>query len=184
MVVSEVYPYSQQNGILRSLFNKNPNYYNVDISIFLLYEYNGMKKEFAFNFDQSNYWVERNISFCFKKGSAFITKYEIQTTTGSCRPSIWSFAGSNDNRHWKYIEEQSYEMKSDEIVSKEWNHGVFRCYQLRGIKNQCTTTGRIDVKQIEIFGTYFPNGFPKKCTLKIRECSRMNLFFVMIILTT
>ena len=182
--MSILYPYSQQNGILRSLFNKNPNYYNDEISTFSPEEFGSLKKEFAFNFDQSNYWYGRNFSFCFKKGSAFITKYEIQTSSAGCRPQIWSFAGSNDNRHWKYIEEQNYSMGLNEILPVDWNHGIFRCYQLRGKENQMSNNGLIDIRQIEIFGTYFPNMFPKICSFKIKRCSKTNPFFIMIALAT
>ena len=173
-MISEIYPHVEQNGILRSLFNKNVNYFEEDISIFASFSSNEHKKEFAFNFNQSNYWWHQNIGFCFKKGTALITKYEIQTSNQGCRPSIWSFSGSNNGKNWRYAETQNYNMSYNETYSVDWNHGVFRCYQLKGIKNQYDGYNTIDIKQIELFGTYFPKGFSLVCSLKTKKCTSMN----------
>lgn len=185
MVVSEVYSYSQQSGILKNLFSKNENYYNDDISIFVSGEDQNAKKEYAFNFDSSNYWVNNEIGFCFKKGRALITKYEIQTSSGLRRPSIWSFAGSNDRVHWKHVEKQNHQMSAEEIYPVDWNHGIYRCYQIVGINNIYEAAQRIDIRQIEIFGTYFPNGISMlQCSNRFKRCSELNPFFIMMLLFT
>ena len=180
---SETYSYVKQNGILRSFYNKNKNFYKENVSITAISAGSeDLKEEYALNFNSANYFFLKSFSFCFKKGTALITKYELETSSNGCRPAVWSFAGSNNNKNWKHVEEHSHNMTKNEIYSVDWNHGIFRCYMLFGITNQCSATGNIDIRQIEIFGTYFPNGVPFPCSIIINKCAQRINFFVMIVL--
>ena len=108
--MSLVFPYSEQNGILRSMYNKSADYYNKDLFIFSLSDNKNHLKDYAFDFNSSYYCFAKMIGFCFKKGNAFITGYELKASNPGCRPKNWTFAGSNDRIHWKNIEKHEHLM--------------------------------------------------------------------------
>ena len=95
-----------------------------------------------------------------------MTKYELQTSSYDCKASQWSFAGSNDKTTWKNKEEKSYNMGNEEIYPFDWNYGPYKCFQLLAIKSQCSSEKYHDIRQIEIFGTYYPKGEPKNSCSK------------------
>ena len=166
--MSEAYSYSPLNGILRSLFDKNSNYYVDNISILQRNEGQN-KKDYAFNFNNANYCYSNNIGFCFKRGNVYLTHYEIEVQNGTCKPSIWSFAGSNDGIHWKHSQTENHTMGAYEKFHVAWNYGPYRCFKITSIEPLVAACGtNFDIRQIELFGTYFPNGF-KKCTILRRR---------------
>lgn len=143
------------NGILKSFYKLRTNYYFVDINIFASSESSDHKKEYMFNFNSGNYWYGNSIGFCFNAGKARLTHYEIEAGSGSCKPTKWAFAGSNDKTNWKYNETTEYQMSASEVHPVFWNHGPFKCFQLTGIASQCGSIYH-DIHKFEVFGTYYP----------------------------
>ena len=182
--MSLVFPYSEQNGILRSMYNKSTDYYEKDLFIYSssIGKTTHLNKS-AFDFSSSDYCFASMMGFCFKKGNAFITGYELKAANQACRPKSWTFAGSNDRIHWKNIEKHEHEMSVREVYPVPWNHGFYRCFQLNGTPlDNCSMTG-VDIDQIEIFGTYFPNGVKEKsCYIKQNHLFKLCYFMHFILL--
>ena len=162
--MSKIYNYALRDGILHGFYNESETYYNnekISIKASTLSGSYYPENAFNFNYSRSNYWISASkepfISFCFKKGNAFLTGYEIMTSSYESRPFIWSFSGSNDNKHWKDIENAEHSMSKSEVFHVDWNHGPYKCFKLTSIKS-ITGGASSDVMMIEIFGTYFING--------------------------
>ena len=163
--MSLVFPYIEQNGILKNFFANNTKYYEKDIEIISSTKSTSHSRESGFNFDDSNYCLSMTHGFCFKKGTAFITGYELKTTSYRCKLMNWTFSGSNNKQRWEHVERQSHELASNTPYHFAWNHGMYRCYLITGIPQ--TDCSGVDIMQIEVFGTYFPNGVRgKSCYIK------------------
>ena len=116
--MSELYPYVSQNGILRSFFKKSQTYCNDEMISFYssnIYDVRHPKNIFNFNFSDQNYWWSNGdppfVSFCLKKGSAYLTKYEIMNSPFGSSPKIWSFSASNTHNNWKIVKITNYTME-------------------------------------------------------------------------
>ena len=156
------FPHIENNGILKSFYNKNPKYYEDDIIIYASSHNYATKNENIYDFNESTYWIALKEqqgdyfnSFCFKKGFAFLTGYEVTANNNAWKPSEWSFAGSNDNETWENNVSEKYVMNGSEIHHVNWNHGPYRCFKLTTLNNACNNNDRrADYVQIEIFGYY------------------------------
>ena len=173
--MSLLYPYVPKNGILRSFFNRSKTYYNDEMISFYsssIYEVRHPKNIFNFNFSDQNYWWSNGdppfVSFCLKKGSAYLTQYEIMNSPFGSSPKIWSFSASNTHNSWKKVKITNYMMEYNSTYQVAFNYGPFRCFKFESIEGR---NGKkpVDIKMLEIFGTYFPNGINEKtCKQQVR----------------
>ena len=174
--MSLLFPYSEDGGILKSLFNKNAEYYKEDITL-ISRGSSAHPSEGAFDFNDSKYSYGKTHGFCFKKGSAFAIGYEIKTSFGRCRPKTWNFSASNDGNSWKDIETYSKDMNALEKLYFEWNHGIYKCFRIVGSPIEGYQCSGVDVMQIDIYGTYFPNGVKQKsCIARNNHITRKMSF--------
>ena len=182
--MSELYPYVPKNGILRSFFNKSNTYYNDEMISFFSSKINDKRHPshiFNFNFSDQNYWWSSGdppfVSFCLKKGSAYLTKYEIMNSPFDSSPKIWSFSASNTHNSWKKVKITNYTMEYNSSYQVDFNYGPFRCFKLESIEGR---NGKkpIDIKMLEIFGTYFPNGIKEKTCLQQMRRNSLTMFII------
>ena len=166
------FPHREQNGILKHLYKKKREYYN-DTSIFS-YNASGYHKQgnhlpqHALDFNDNNYWTDNDnpnsnnenfVSFCFKKGFAVIKGYEIKASSLTTLPNEWTLSASNDNEKWSFNKTTSHAMEKNEVFYVDWYFGPFRCYRFDFLNNTLNGRRASDVKQIEIFGMFYPNDF-------------------------
>ena len=186
------FPYSELHGILRHLYDKDNSYYNKSIEIFSSGESSQYIKENAFNFGTSSYWIdiahkgqneENYIGFCFKTGKATLIGYEFWTSSGTARPRIWSLSGSNDKVHWRRNTTVDHAMSQNETYYSPWNKGTFRCFRFDMLRNVYQSFDRgMDIKQIEVFGTYYLTDAEfKKCSKIKRELSNFNFIMFLVL---
>ena len=141
------------------------------------------KNAFDFNFEGESYWWSNDdqvfISFCLKKGSAYLTKYEILNSYYGSYPKKWSFSGSNTNGNWKNTEVTDHLLTTKTFYQVDWNHGPYRCFKFESIENN-EGNKPVDIFMLEIYGTYFPNGIKEKtCYFKTR---RIPLFMIILLI--
>ena len=183
------FPYKSQDGILHYLYKKDKKYYKNN-KIFS-FASSGYKEPYlienAFDFNDSTYWyskeeaTEHFISFCFLKGFVDLEKYEIHTSlSGDDIPYKWAFYGSNDNKAWTREENVTQEIEKGQSAVVEWRNGIFRCFKLILIKNSRNNLPS-DLRQIELFGTYYPNPSLRTCYNKHKP---NNLIILTLILTS
>ena len=158
--------YKHLDGVLHYFYKKDNNYYNNELTIKDDSNWVGINyKEDAFDFSTSSFWTSSKdcapnpwISFCFKNHQVFLTSFEIVTTALTCRPRVFLFGGSNDDKSYSF---QSYEvtMGPNASVHEEFpsnQSDYFKCFKYIGTQNTaelCTPSGyRTDILQIEIFG--------------------------------
>ena len=185
------FPYSELNGILKHLYDKDNSYFNKSIEQFSSGESSKYIRENAFNFGSSSYWTddthgnqeyENYIGFCFKTGKATLIGYEFWTSGEGARPRIWSLSGSNDRVHWRRNTTVDHPMEKNETYYTPWNKGTFRCFRFDMLKNVYDAFVRSsDIKQIEIFGTYYLTD-PEFIVCSKFHRKRININFVISIL--
>ena len=187
------FPYSKQNGILKYFYNKDSKYYLNSITIFSAGEASNLVTSNAFDFGSSSYWMvsedkrkeesENYIGFCFKTGKATLIGYEFLTSSGEARPYIWSMSGSNDRIHWRGNTTVEHKMEKSQTYFSPWSKGTFRCFRFDMLRNVYQSFDRgIDIKQIEVFGTYYLTDPEfKKCSKIKRELSNFNFIMFLVL---
>lgn len=188
------FPHKEQNGILRYLYRRSSTYYN-NIEIFSYNSsgfYKTHKPSSAFDFEASEYWIDINnpnsgnevfLSFCFNKGFSQIKGYEIKHPNGLDKPYIWTFSGSNDGINWSFNTTTEYNMSEKTVHYVGWKHGPFKCYRFDFIQNSYNFLRSTDVKQVEIFGTFYPNDFFICGTKKIIYSMSKTYYFIILSLS-
>ena len=185
------FPHKEQNGILRHLYRKNNAYYN-DTRIFS-YDSSGFVKEYLhyphyiFDFGSNDHWFDSAnevfVSFCFEKGFASIKGYEIKGSSGTHQVKKWAFSGSIDNKNWLYNTTIEHAMIADEVFYVDWHHGPFKCFRIDIIQNVVNNYRMGDVKQVELFGIFYPdNNFFCK-TMKHRFTLNTRMIHITLILS-
>ena len=179
------FPHKQLNGILRHLFRKDKKYYENYLNVSFTGEGSNYPLKNVFDFDSDSYWFsetrpEMFLSFCFKRGFAYVSGYEIKTSSGNARPSKWAFSGSNNNETWEERTVVSYNMSKDETYYVEWKKGPFRCYKIDVIDNLVNWCKQFDFKQIELFGVFYPENY-RYCTRGRRDSSVASYLFMILL---
>ena len=59
-------------------------------------------------------------------------------------------------------------MSENEKLRVDWNHGIYKCFRITGDPIDACGYSGIDILQIDIYGTYFPNGY-KKISCNVRS---------------
>ena len=183
------FPYKELNGILRYFYKKDKSYYKT----YLDYKSSGditvdgvlYKTEYAFDFDESLYWLSgassgHFLSFCFKAGFAIISGYEIKTSNGNATPTEWAFSASNDNSTWEGRKEVKFAVGKGETHYEKWSAGPFRCYKIEPINSAFNVYKQFDLAQIEIYGKFFKNS--NGCTCKASKNVNSNMPYMIILL--
>ena len=158
------FPHKQMNGILKYFSRMDKSYFNN--SKLFTYSSSGIWQDKythnAFDFESDDYWISSEcdyifLSFCFARGFANLTGYEIRTTSGMRRPYKWYFSASNDNATWFGIKQEEHLMYEEETYYVDWSNGPAKCFKFGFIQNALNDTAQTDIKYIELFGSYFDN---------------------------
>ena len=180
------YPHKELNGILRHMFRKDKNYYKNSLDIAYTGDSLGFVIDFLFDFDSGSYWLsatrpEMFLSFCFKKGFAYISGYEIKTSASSARASKWAFSGSNNNETWEERTVVSHNLTLYETYYVEWKKGPFKCYRIDMLNSQDDRYRQFDFMKIELFGVFYPENY-RYCTKRYRNVFVKSCLFVVLLL--
>ena len=187
------------NGILQYFHSNYYNeYHNYITATASNYEKNRLPS-YAIDFIFDNFWfcgLDKNvgeyITFSFPQHFVELSGFVVYTTNlsrNSCHPKHFSFSASNDNIHFvhaKNIDDESGEMFNGKGKWKYfgWRHGIFKHYRI-------TITGeahcghsigyRMDLDQVEFFGTIIPNNELRFKTCNIIQIDRITHFILVTI---
>ena len=179
------FPHKELNGILRHLYRKDKKYYENYLNVSFTGDSQDFPLKNVFDFDSRSYWLsatrpEMFLSFCFKRGFAYVTGYEIKTSKSQARPSEWAFSGSNNNETWEEKTVVSYNMSAGQTYYVEWRKGPFKCYKVDMINSIDSRYRQFDFMQIELFGVFYPEYY-RYCTKSIRNPSIASYFFMILL---
>ena len=180
------FPHKQLNGIFRYLFSKDKKYYENYLNVSFTGESSEYHLKNVFDFDSDSYWFsetrpEMFLSFCFKTGFAYVSGYEIKTSSNDAKASKWAFSGSNNNETWEEKTVVSYSMSNEEVHYVQWKKGPFRCYKIDMLGSIDNISKQFDFKQIELFGVFYPENY-RYCTRGRRDSSVSSYLFMILLL--
>ena len=169
------FPYQKLDGILHFLHrgNKDDNSYlitNSDSN-----HGSSTSQDKAFDFDKSTYWTSGDTSgpawiyFCLLNYYVKITEFEIQTSSGECRPSKFQFGFLGQNGNYVFKDFQ-INAGLGVVLHEQYQAPIFsKCFKYVSTETTCSSLGkRTDVVQFEIFGSLIHDSelFQQRCTIQ------------------
>ena len=152
------------NGILKSFYNKDSEYYQNFIETFASSSETNYDYKDAFKFDNEKYWVanpdqegEIFISFCLKNYFSKIEGFEIQTSNGLNLPQNFSFSSSlnKEDKYYNYVN-YSHAFSKEDSLYFSYHSSISKCFKLTCIKST-NIVPVFDVRHIDIYGEIHPN---------------------------
>lgn len=156
------------DGCLHYLFKRYKlNYYKI-VQATASSQANGCYANQSINFDDTNYWLSE-----YQSGVQYLTiflPYHYLSIDGylirssghekdGCHPKQWSFAVSSDGTDFIYNETFSDTNNSMNLPYStkdvHYQKGKYKYFRLYTLENYCDQVQRIDINQIELFGTLY-----------------------------
>ena len=154
--------YKENHGILRYFYENQRNLYHEIVTFQSSGEQSATKTEYAFDFNESSYWVAPHgsaqgtvwVSFCLNLYYVKLTHYEITTTHLGNRPTSWNFSVSKDGKEYEHIVTETHNMGLNETYPVRYQPpDNYRCFKFLSIGLTPQNEYCVDIRQFEIFGT-------------------------------